>query len=80
MGKNILCAFSALARHLTIWQLSTLIFDQFDGLQAGEGFILVNDHNPKPLFYQFQAERSGEFSWEHLQEGPETWRISNHQT
>lgn len=52
-----------------------LIFDQFDGLQAGQGFILVNDHNPKPLFYQFQAERSGEFSWEYLQEGPETWRV-----
>ena len=52
-----------------------MIFDQFDGLQAGEGFILVNDHNPKPLYYQFQAERSGEFSWEYLQEGPETWRV-----
>lgn len=52
-----------------------LIFDQFDGLPAGQGFILVNDHNPKPLFYQFQAERSDEFSWEYLQEGPETWRV-----
>jgi len=52
-----------------------LIFDQFDGLQAGESFILVNDHNPKPLFYQFQAERAGEFTWEYLEEGPEAWRV-----
>lgn len=52
-----------------------LIFDQFDGMQAGESFILVNDHNPKPLFYQFQAERTGQFTWEYLEEGPEAWRV-----
>ncbi len=53
----------------------SLIFEQFDGLESSEGFILVNDHNPKPLYYQFQAEHTGEFSWEYLEEGPETWRV-----
>jgi uncharacterized protein (DUF2249 family) len=56
-------------------QRHPLIFDQFEGLKAGESFILVNDHNPKPLFYQFQAELTDQFTWEYLEEGPEAWRV-----
>ena len=52
-----------------------LIFEWFDKLLPGQGFILVNDHDPKPLYYQFQAERSGTFNWEYLEAGPETWRV-----
>lgn len=52
-----------------------LIFQTFDGLRAGEGFLLVNDHDPKALFYQFGAERPGAFTWEYLEQGPETWRV-----
>ena len=33
-----------------------LIFRTFDALAPGQGFVLVNDHDPKPLYYQFQAE------------------------
>lgn len=51
------------------------IFALFDGLKPGEAFVLVNDHDPKPLFYQFQAERPGAFTWEYLEEGPEVWRV-----
>jgi uncharacterized protein (DUF2249 family) len=29
----------------------------FDALDSGESLTLVNDHDPKPLFYEFQAER-----------------------
>lgn len=52
-----------------------LIFDKFAGLGSGEGFVLVNDHNPKPLYYQFQAEYTGQFTWEYQQEGPDEWRV-----
>ncbi|MBI2528343.1 MAG: DUF542 domain-containing protein [Candidatus Rokubacteria bacterium] len=51
------------------------IFETFDALAAGEAFVLVNDHDPRPLFYQFQAERPGTFGWRALEEGPETWRV-----
>ena len=51
------------------------IFETFDGLAAGQSFVLVNDHDPKPLFYQFQAERPGTFGWGYLEQGPETWRV-----
>ena len=33
-----------------------LIFQTFDALADGEGFELVNDHDPKPLRYQFMHE------------------------
>lgn len=52
-----------------------LIFDTFDQLIPGEGFILINDHDPKPLYYQFQAERKDTFTWEYLQAGPDAWRV-----
>lgn len=52
-----------------------LLFQTFDSLAAGESFELVNDHDPKPLYYQFMAERPGELGWEYLEEGPETWRV-----
>lgn len=56
-------------------QRHSLIFDLFNGLAAGQSFVLVNDHNPKPLYYQFQAELTGQFSWQYLEEGPEAWRV-----
>ncbi len=53
-----------------------LIFQTFDGLTAGEAFILVNDHEPKPLYYQFLHERAGQFEWETVEAGPDVWRVS----
>lgn len=52
-----------------------LIFGTFDGLLPGEALLLVNDHDPKPLFYQFQAESAGEFTWEYVEKGPEVWQV-----
>lgn len=52
-----------------------LIFNTFEALARGEGFVLVNDHDPKPLFYQFQAERTGQFTWDYLKQGPNEWRV-----
>jgi uncharacterized protein (DUF2249 family) len=51
------------------------IFETFDRLPAGEAFILMNDHDPKPLYYQFSFERAGAFRWRYLEEGPDVWRI-----
>ena len=52
-----------------------LIFETYFSLGAGESFELVNDHDPKPLYYQFAAEHPGRFEWHPLEEGPETWRV-----
>ncbi|MFC6765926.1 DUF2249 domain-containing protein [Natrinema soli] len=32
------------------------IHDGFDDLEPGETLTIVTDHEPKPLFYEFQAE------------------------
>lgn len=52
-----------------------LIFQTLDELAAGDAFELVNDHDPKPLYYQFMAERPGQLDWDYLEEGPEVWRV-----
>lgn len=56
-------------------QRHPLIFGTFEQLAAGEAFVLINDHDPKPLFYQFMFERNGQFTWEYLEQGPTTWRV-----
>lgn len=53
----------------------SLIFGSFDALAPGESLLLVNDHDPKPLFYQFQAESRGEFTWNYLESGPDVWQV-----
>lgn len=52
-----------------------LIFDTYGKLEPGEAFVLVNDHDPKPLYYQFAAEHTDQFSWDYLEQGPEVWRV-----
>ncbi len=52
-----------------------LIFQTFLNLNAGEQFVLVNDHDPKPLYYQFEAEHAGTFEWGYEARGPEEWRV-----
>lgn len=51
------------------------IFEYFDALDAGEGFIIDNDHDPKPLYYELLGERGNIFTWEYLEQGPEWWRV-----
>jgi len=52
-----------------------LIFNTFLELAPGQDFILVNDHDPKPLYYQFKAEHDGTFTWDYLEQGPDVWRV-----
>jgi uncharacterized protein (DUF2249 family) len=53
-----------------------LIFSTFRALSAGESMELVNDHDPRPLYFQLQAEVPGTFAWNYLEQGPETWRVA----
>ncbi len=52
-----------------------LIFDTYHALAPGDGFVLVNDHDPTPLWYQFEAEHAGAYSWDYLEQGPEVWQV-----
>lgn len=52
-----------------------LIFNTFTNLAAGESLLLINDHDPKPLYYQFQAEHTNRFDWNYLEQGPDVWKV-----
>ncbi|SMB21035.1 conserved protein of unknown function [Sterolibacterium denitrificans] len=52
-----------------------IFFGAFAGLQPGQAFVFINDHDPKPLYYQIEAESNIPFSWEYLESGPEVWRV-----
>ncbi|MGH9092957.1 MAG: DUF2249 domain-containing protein, partial [Acidimicrobiales bacterium] len=62
-------------RPLAHGQRHDVIFTAYDALGPGAGFVLVNDHDPKPLRYQFEAEHPGEFTWNYLETGPREWRV-----
>ncbi len=52
-----------------------VIFTAYHALRPRACFVLVNDHDPKPLQYQFAAEHPGEYSWDYLQAGPRVWKV-----
>lgn len=62
-------------RELLPAERHALIFDTFTSLEPGGVFVLINDHDPRPLYYQFHAEHEGDFSWDYLEQGPEVWRV-----
>ncbi|MCK9480598.1 MAG: DUF542 domain-containing protein [Bacteroidia bacterium] len=51
------------------------IFEKIDSLKPGESFILKNDHDPVPLYYQLEQTRGKEFSWEYVEKGPQWWHV-----
>ncbi len=51
------------------------IFKKFDSLPAENSFIISNDHDPMPLYYQMLAERGNTFTWEYIEKGPLTWKV-----
>lgn len=51
------------------------IFEHFDALEQGESFTILNDHDPRPLYYQLLGERGNYFRWEYIESGPEWWQV-----
>ncbi len=52
-----------------------VIFETFDALKPEEAMLLVNDHDPRPLRFQFESMHAGAYTWEYLEEGPEIFRV-----
>ena len=52
-----------------------LILQTYRDMEVGQHFILVNGHDPVPLWYQFSAEWPDTFTWEHLLREPEEVRV-----
>ncbi len=62
-------------RRLPPAQRHALIFQTCGKLPVGEAVVLINDHDPKPLRYQFDAESPGQFGFSYLEAGPQVWRV-----
>src|SRR5690606_1021099 len=62
-------------RSLVPAQRHAKIFELVNELASGGSFVLVNDHDPKPLYYQLEAEYPSQFSWTYIERGREVWRV-----
>lgn len=51
------------------------IFMTWDALKPGQAMRIINDHDPKPLYYQFEAEHKGRFRWKYEKQGPADWIV-----
>lgn len=56
-------------------QRHPLVFARVAGMAAGDSFTLVNDHDPIPLRRQLESQFVGQLTWEHLERGPEVFRV-----
>jgi len=52
-----------------------MIFQRWAELPVGGHFVLINDHDPVPLYYQFAAQFPNAFSWEYLPCGPDEFQV-----
>jgi uncharacterized protein (DUF2249 family) len=52
-----------------------LIMRTWMDLAVDDHFILLNDHDPVPLYYQFAAMFPGSFTWEYMERGPSDFRV-----
>jgi regulator of cell morphogenesis and NO signaling len=51
------------------------IFEAFDKTTGQDLLTILNDHDPKPLYYQLLGERGNIFTWNYVQNGPEVWQV-----
>ncbi len=49
------------------------IMELWNSLKDGEAFRIINDHEPKPLYYMLSAEYPGQFEWRYEKQGPDEW-------
>ncbi|MBI4216576.1 MAG: DUF2249 domain-containing protein [Chloroflexi bacterium] len=63
-------------RPLPPWERHSKIFSLFDSLSVGESLVITNDHDPRPLHYQFMHERTGKFEWDSQELKPYEWQAT----
>ncbi|MBS4209408.1 DUF2249 domain-containing protein [Bacillus sp. FJAT-50079] len=52
-----------------------VIFETFKQLHSSESMLIVNDHDPVPLRFQFESMYEGKFNWEYIEQGPTTFQV-----
>lgn len=56
------------------------VFSVLQALKPGQSFMVISDHEPRPLHTQIVAKFPGIFDWSFAEERPDVWRavISRH--
>lgn len=61
-------------RHLPPAERHAFVLDTCAKLPKGDAVVLIDDHDPKPLYYRFETEYPGQFGFAYLESGPKVWR------
>ncbi len=56
------------------------IHQKLDELSAGSALTIINDHDPRPLRFELEADHPGQYDWTYLEQGPDTWRVEIRKT
>lgn len=65
-------------RDITSRERESSIFAAFRALDVGDAVAIVSDNDPKALYFAFQTQAPGNFSWLYVQNGPDVWRVNIH--
>lgn len=57
-------------RSLLPFERHDKIFEIWETLNPGQILRIINDHDPKPLPYQFEAEFKDKYEWEYEKTTP----------
>jgi len=52
-----------------------VLTETFAALGPGDAFVLVNDHDPKPLYHELQSSHGDVVAWEYRQRSPGEFRV-----
>ncbi len=63
-------------REVPVVERHPMIFEHWEALAPEQTLQLINDHDPKPLHYQFEGEYEGAYEWEYVAQGPDEWRVN----
>ncbi len=56
-------------------QKHAMILSRWAELPIGDHLVLINDHDPVPLYYQFASMFPDAFTWEYEVPGPDEYRV-----
>ena len=63
-------------RSIHIFERHPRIFEEWEKLGIGETLQIINDHDPRPLHYQFEGEYKDSYKWEYVEKGPKDWVVN----
>ncbi|MFN3813296.1 MAG: DUF2249 domain-containing protein [Aquificaceae bacterium] len=52
-----------------------LVIEKFSSLEKGEGFFIINDHDPLPLYFQMSMFFPKKVGWEYVAYEGDLWKV-----